>query len=43
MTYSKPEVEVLGNAVELIQGSKPNHGDGGSASNPAATDSELDD
>jgi len=43
MTYNKPEIEVLGDAAELIQGSKPTFGDNGSSSNPAATDCELDD
>jgi hypothetical protein len=41
MTYEKPEVTVLGEAVSLIQGTKPQVGE--SSANPGMLDSELDD
>jgi hypothetical protein len=42
MTYSKPEVAVLGEAASLIQGSKAGSGDPGGLP-IGVTDCELDD
>jgi hypothetical protein len=44
MTYNKPEVTVLGDAANLIQGSKQQQGDAGSLTvQLRIADCELDD
>lgn len=44
MTYSKPEIAVLGDAARIIQGSKSGSGDpGGVEAQIGASDCELDD
>jgi len=43
MTYSKPEITVLGDAAHLVQGSKVPAGDAGSLEAPIAADCELED
>jgi hypothetical protein len=42
MTYQKPEIALLGDAVVLIQSSKPRNVDAGGAS-PGINAAELDD
>jgi hypothetical protein len=41
-TYSKPDVAVLGDAVPLIQGSKPIFGDAGQVMHPSMLNDAAD-
>lgn len=43
MTYSKPEIAVLGDAVRLIEGSKSSHSDTIDPNDPLGMDYELQD
>jgi hypothetical protein len=43
MTYSKPEIAVLGDAVRLIEGSKSSHSDTIDPNDPLGVDYELQD
>ena len=43
MTYDKPEVTVVGDASETIQGGKPKGQDAGSLTDLNASDCEFDD
>jgi hypothetical protein len=43
MTYSKPEVTVLGDAALLIEGSKSSHSDTSNPNDPVGIDYEVQD